>query len=61
MYTTKGLDHLKSECNDFTRDFINKLCDEEILRSEEKVEKPRKINSDMSELNIEGISFKNIS
>ena len=28
------MDHLKSECNDFTRDFINKLCDEEILRSE---------------------------
>ena len=34
---------------------------EEILRSEEKVEKPRKINSDMSELNIEGISFKNMN
>lgn len=32
---TKGLDHLKSECNDFTRDFINKLCDDEILRSED--------------------------
>ena len=31
----KGLDHLKSECNDFTRDFINKLCDEEILRSDD--------------------------
>ena len=32
---TKGLDHLKSECNNFTRDFINKLCDRELLLSED--------------------------
>jgi hypothetical protein len=28
---TKGLDHLKSECNEFTRKFINKLMNEEFL------------------------------
>jgi hypothetical protein len=27
----KGLDHLKSECNEFTRKFINKLMNEEFL------------------------------
>ena len=31
----KGLDHLKSECNEFTRNFINKLCDKEILLSKD--------------------------
>jgi hypothetical protein len=30
---TKGLDHLKSECNDFTRNFINNLMKEEILEN----------------------------
>ena len=30
---TKGLDHLKSECNDFTRDFINSLMKKEILEN----------------------------
>ena len=31
----KGLDHLKSECNEFTREFINELCENEILRSKD--------------------------
>ena len=29
----KGVDHLKSECNAFTREFINTLCKREILES----------------------------
>ena len=31
----KGLDHLKSECNEFTRSFINELCENEILLSKD--------------------------
>lgn len=40
----KGLDHLKSECNDFTRNFITKLMTDEVLESDDNISVKNVIN-----------------
>lgn len=40
----KGLDHLKSECNEFTRKFITQLMTDEVLEAEDEISVKNVIN-----------------
>ena len=42
--TNKGLDHLKSECNEFTRKFITQLMTDEVLEAGDEISVKNVIN-----------------